>query len=487
MELKEKKLNEIRNSLDVLVMGLEEKSNKGIQITDVERDLFRHLLSLGVKLLSYYIFLVHQLVQHSGAPKDSSGKKMRNSGSRTRIYFSVFGMIKIERYKYYSACQKRIHYILDARLGLPSGRYSYVLTDWLAHGAVEMDFEQSTRQLERVLGHHLSGMQSSRQTYHLSKEVAPYYARQEWTGIDDGTHLSVGYDGKGIPIIRSQIGKQKEGPAVRLSKGQKKGIKKEATVSVSSSFTPRSRSKKEILAAFFVTAPGKDGPPPAHQWHDNKHIRAFLSDKPRAIDYGIDNLLSRDATGKKPIVVLIDGDRALEKAVRKTCGERHIEHRVDAYILDFIHLLEYVWKVANAHLGENSTQREQWVRQQAELLLDSQHKFVLRQWKGLLEKQKLSKNGKYNIERAITYIDNRPHMLDYKSYLQKGYPITTGAVESACGHFIKSRMDRNAMHWGKQGAQDMLNIRAIKKNHDWNEYMEYFIRNEQNDIYKAVA
>lgn len=29
-------------------------------------------------------------------------------------------------------------------------------------------------------------------------------------------------------------------------------------------------------------------------------------------------------------------------------------------------------------------------------------------------------------------------MIDYKTYLSKGYPITTGAVESACGHFIKA-------------------------------------------------
>ena len=63
-------------------------------------------------------------------------------------------------------------------------------------------------------------------------------------------------------------------------------------------------------------------------------------------------------------------------------------------------------------------------------------------------------------------------MIDYKTYLEKGYPITTGAVESACGHFIKSRMDRNAMHWGKKGAQDMLNIRAIKKNQNWQEFLD---------------
>ncbi len=78
-------------------------------------------------------------------------------------------------------------------------------------------------------------------------------------------------------------------------------------------------------------------------------------------------------------------------------------------------------------------------------------------------------------------------MLDYKTYLDKGYPITTGAVESACGHFVKSRMERNAMHWGKQGAQEMLNIRAIKKNGDWQEYNQYFIDCEQQEIYNSAA
>ncbi len=78
-------------------------------------------------------------------------------------------------------------------------------------------------------------------------------------------------------------------------------------------------------------------------------------------------------------------------------------------------------------------------------------------------------------------------MLDYKTYLAKGYPITTGAVESACGHFIKSRMDRAAMHWGKAGAQKMLDMRAIKKNENWEEYLKYFIQKEQDMQYKNAA
>ena len=185
--------------------------------------------------------------------------------------------------------------------------------------------------------------------------------------------------------------------------------------------------------------------------------------------------------------MLIDGDRALEKAVRASVAEKQIAHRVDAYILDFIHLLEYVWKVANAHLGEKHPGREEWVKQQARMLLNSQSEKVLQQWRQLLQQGQRSVTQQKNLQAAITYLSNRPHMVDYKTYLEKGYPITTGAVESACGHFVKSRMERNAMHWSKTGAQNMLNIRAIKKNHDWDDYIEHFIRNEQQLLYQRAA
>ncbi len=82
---------------------------------------------------------------------------------------------------------------------------------------------------------------------------------------------------------------------------------------------------------------------------------------------------------------------------------------------------------------------------------------------------------------------NHQHMVDYKTYLQKGYPITTGAVESACGHFVKSRMEQNAMHWSKKGAQEMLDIRAIKKNGDWDDYVEKFIKQELEELYPNAA
>lgn len=495
MKIKEQKLSEIRNQLDTIIAGLEIQSEKGIKLHEVERHLFSSLLQLGLQLLGYYILLAQILIQQKGVPVDSKGKKMENKGKRVRPYLSIFGSLSIERSKYYSQ-QEKTYYRLDEFLGLPSCHYSYLLSEWISYGAVELDFNQSVAQLERILGHKLSAMQSSRCTYHLSEAVEGFYAQKQWQHQQEGTHLSIGYDGKGVPIIRSQTHRAKESVATRLSKGQNRDVKREATVSVSSSFTVRKRSVDEIIKSLFstgvaATAPSKHKSKPVqrvkHKWHEHKHIRAFLSDKQQAIAYGIDNVLKRDSSGTKPIIVLIDGDRALENAVRKSVAEKGITQRVDAYILDFIHLLEYVWKVANAYWGEKHPAREAWVQQQARLLLQSEWRQVLDQWQHMLDTQQLTATQAYNIQRAITYVSNRPHMLDYKTYLDKGYPITTGAVESACGHFVKSRMERNAMHWSNEGAQKMLNIRAVKKNGDWDAYMENFIKKEQEKLYKRAA
>jgi len=45
--------------------------------------------------------------------------------------------------------------------------------------------------------------------------------------------------------------------------------------------------------------------------------------------------------------------------------------------------------------------------------------------------------------------------------LRAGYPIASGAVEGACRHLAKDRMERAGMHWTIRGAQAMLDVRSI--------------------------
>ncbi len=112
---------------------------------------------------------------------------------------------------------------------------------------------------------------------------------------------------------------------------------------------------------------------------------------------------------------------------------------------------------------------------------------MLQQGQAILQQATLSQHQRNNVQPAIPYLTNHQHRVAYKTYLQQGFPITTGAVESACGHFVKPRMEGNRMHWGEQGAQNGLNLPAVKKNGDWHDYLKTVIKHQQQTIYKQAA
>ena len=65
------------------------------------------------------------------------------------------------------------------------------------------------------------------------------------------------------------------------------------------------------------------------------------------------------------------------------------------------------------------------------------------------------------IATVCGYFENNAERMRYDAYLSSGYPIATGVIEGACRHVIKDRMEQGGMRWTLEGAQAMLNLRAI--------------------------
>ena len=70
--------------------------------------------------------------------------------------------------------------------------------------------------------------------------------------------------------------------------------------------------------------------------------------------------------------------------------------------------------------------------------------------------------------------------MDYASYLSKGFPISTAIVESTCKHLVKDRMEGSGMRWDMTGAQNMLDMRAVNINQNWDDFMS-FIQSSNNN------
>ena len=98
-------------------------------------------------------------------------------------------------------------------------------------------------------------------------------------------------------------------------------------------------------------------------------------------------------------------------------------------------------------------------------------------------KHKLSAARSKQLRGAIGYLQNNRRYMRYDECLRKGLPIGSGVVEGACRHLVKDRMELTGMHWQTEGAQAILDLRAVYLNGDWKDFQQYRIETECARLY----
>jgi len=91
------------------------------------------------------------------------------------------------------------------------------------------------------------------------------------------------------------------------------------------------------------------------------------------------------------------------------------------------------------------------------------------------------------LQSVLGYFENNRDHMRYDSYLAAGYPIGSGVAEGACRHVVKDRMEGSGMRWTLEGAQAMLDLRAIYLNDDWDAFVVYRIQKEQAELNGQIA
>jgi len=165
-------------------------------------------------------------------------------------------------------------------------------------------------------------------------------------------------------------------------------------------------------------------------------------------------------------IALCDGCKALQTRLAKRFPDFIL-------ILDFIHANEYLWKVANALFGETNDQRLDWMRSHTLQLLSGQTKQLIRELRSLTKQPKISKRKRTQLIKTANYFERNLPFMDYPTYLSHGWPIASGVIEGACRHFVKDRCELSGMRWLQSGAENLLRLRAVAENNDWEEYQTY--------------
>lgn len=453
-------------SLAGLIQALRSPEWQALDLHVVERRLFAEVLELGALLLR--VFLERKGTGRSRRIQAGETTIPYHS-QKTRRYLSVFGTLEIERAYFWSESSTEGVFPLDRELNLPARRVSYVLQELATLFATREAYEKVTDALERVFGLKLWKQTTETLVRECGADVQRFYENTKPASqADEGEVLVVAVDGKGVPIRKPDRAKK----TIRRSSGVKKNKKKIAVVSAVYTIDRRTRTPEEVVASLFDDSPGDRRVDPIRP--KNKRLRAKLGPAKEGFAEILRHAGERSPGDPAARVLLLDGEkRMVEKAALPAFG---------AYtkVIDFLHAAQYVWDAGVAIYGEGKPKTRKWVRQQMLRVLRGEGESFADDVEEALAKRKWKSKV---LLRVIRYFRAYPEWMRYDEYLAAGIPIATGVVEGACCTLVKDRTDRSSMRWTVEGAQAVLELRAVDQNGDWVQFWTWFRRAERRRLY----
>lgn len=364
------------------------------------------------------------------------GEAARCHGFRHRGLVSLFGPLDYARHYYHCPSCHRGNAPLDGLIGLQSHDLTPAADEVVSlAGLVDSFAAGAGKILARLSGLHLSESTVQRATeaagerlaeiQHAGRDMGPL---TRWNWHKDAEGKSVGY----VSVDATGVGQQ--GPGGRKTEGK--------MVYVGMVYNPVPEEPQR-----WADRQAKRQP----QWQSRyvAQVRPLeeLSQPLRrqAGQVGLDKA--------ERIIAISDGGNGLEDFLRRNFP------LVEAVILDFYHVAEYVSKLSKALHPDDEAAATTWREATCEKLKTQGGTAVLEDLRGLDVRHR--RGAKVVRDEVVGYFENQAHRMDYPSYRAKGWQIGSGPVESACKTVIGERMKGGGMRWGVDGADAVSHLRAL--------------------------
>jgi len=453
----------------------------------MEKAIFSRLMDIGIAAMKCY-FAKKGTGDVGNVLELEDGTTLKKEKRLLwKNYFSVFGKLGVPRTCYRGDGLEGVM-PLDAQANLPERSYSYLLEEWMDLLSIRDSFGEASVTLNKLLG---SGVSPSRFEV-VNRESAnsydEFYENKEApTPESEGEINVVQFDGKGVPVIKSEAAKIQS----RLGKGEKRQKKKEAIVGVSYTTDPKVRTATEVAENLVYPEKARERreaekeqgiKSPPIRAKNPRRIASLERSKEDVMKEIIADTKNRNPNNQRPLVAVMDGALCLW-----TLLSTLLKGMNWVGILDIIHVAEYLWKVGNALYGENTKEGKKWVYDHLVAILQGRVGRVIGGLKQVLNKRKRLKSGQRKaLQDAISYFENHQGWMRYDEYLAAGYPLGSGVVESTCGHTVKSRMEGAGRRWSIKGAESTLLLRSVYTSNDWDAYWEAHREVEQKRLYCSV-
>jgi hypothetical protein len=419
-----------------------------------------------------------RLAQVAGADGVRRTRAERGHG---RAMVTWFGLVTIRRIAYRALGAANLH-PADAVLNLPARRYSWQLRQAAVMYALAGSYEQAQLWLQAATGVSVGKQQLEQIVAEAARDAPGFYPSRPAVACPAGVPLALSADGKGVAMrpearraetARKASGREKAFGR-RLGTGEKSGHKRIAETGCVFDVLPpgEPRAPEQVMGR----APGQPAPPgprAVNRWYTAQ----ITASRAEAITMLFDEAQRRDPARERPWIALVDGDRHQIGVITAEAAARDVEVTI---LVDFIHVIEYLWKAAWCFHPPRDPAAEDWVTAAGLDILHGRAAQVISRIGAAAAADPPRPGSEHAkiIRTTLGYLTAKQPYLDYPAALAAGWPIATGVIEGACRHLVADRMGITGARWGLEGAQAILWLRAIAANGDLAEYWHWHITRE---------
>jgi hypothetical protein len=476
-----------RDRLETVLGWLEGAEAAGASHGELEARLQAESRELFRQLLEEHLQLRAQREHRLAGVRAADGTARGNAETgHARVLATVFGQVTVTRIAYRARGQANLH-PADGLLNLPTERHSHGLRALAAVEASRGSFDGAREAIERATGQRLGKRQVEGLAARAAADFDAFYTGRQPPPGDPEDLLVLSCDGKGVvmrhdalrPATAKAAANSNPKLATRLSKGEKRNRKRMAEVAAVYDATPAPRTATDILPGNDTERADATAGPAAR----NKWVAASVVDDAATVVARIfDEADRRDPHHRRTRVALVDGNNHQIQRIEAEARARDVPVTI---VIDFVHVIEYIWAAAWCFHKEGDPAAEAWVRRHASAVLAGKATQVAGAIRRQATTAHLDSSQRAGADAAATYLTNKNAYLNYPTALEKGWPIATGVIEGACRHLVKDRMDITGARWGLDGAEAILKLRALRSNGNWDQYWRYHLAQERQRVHET--
>jgi hypothetical protein len=457
--------------------------------------LEEHALAEGYKAIQLFTE-AHMKVR---AAREQRRTDVVDADGRTRVTIEtgqnhtrmmLFGPVRTSRMAY-----RRYHaenlYPQDAQLNWAvTHSYSAGVVKRVASTVALLPYGPTAGQVTTSLPIKIGRRQVEQLAIATATDFEAFYATRRPETRHDGVGLLITADGSGLPMRPEALRPATAKAAADRAAGSggwpddpgqlRKSTKRSAELVCVADIPPVVRTAEDILAALFPDT----GKPPEHSGPARPGPTAegktlFASVKHPIKEVVADGFVEahrRDPEHARPWYAIVDGNNAQIEAIRALADKYQVQVPI---LIDFIHVIQYLWKAANSLFYPKDPAGRDWVKAQAAKILAGKARDVATGIRRRATRFGYSPKEREGADACATYLDNKREFLDYPAFLAAGRPVASGLIEGACRWLVKDRMEVAGARWGLEGAEAVLKLRALVGNGDFDDYFAYHLTQEK--------